>query len=36
MNAFLAATGVPFKTAEKDASETRTGAVKMVQIGFGK
>ena len=36
LNAFLAATGVPFKTAEKDASETRTGAVKMVQIGFGK
>lgn len=36
LNAFLAATGVPYKTNEKNASETRTGAVKMVQIGFGK
>ena len=36
LNAFLSATGVPFKTAEKDASATRTGAVKMVQIAFGK
>ncbi len=36
LNAFLSSVGVPFKTAEKDASETRTDAVKMVQIAFGK
>ena len=36
LNEFLTATGVPYKTAEKDASETRTDAVKMVQIAFGK
>ena len=36
LNAFLTATGVPFRTAEKDASATRTDAVTMVQIAFGK
>ena len=36
LNAFLAATGVPFKTAEKSASFERTGAVTTVQIAFGK
>ena len=36
LNAFLSATGVPFKTAEKNASATRTDAVTMVQIAFGK
>lgn len=36
LNAFLLATGVPYKTAEKNASFERTDAVKMVQIAFGK
>lgn len=36
LNAFLSSVGVPFRTAEKDASETRTDAVKMVQIAFGE
>ena len=36
LNAFLNSTGVPFKTAEKNASATRTGAETMVQIAFGK
>ena len=36
LNAFLAATGVPYKTSEKNASATRTDAVTMVQIAFGK
>ena len=36
LNAFLTATGVPYKTSEKNASATRTDAVTMVQIAFGK
>ena len=36
LNAFLLATGVPYKTADKNASFERTDAVTMVQIAFGK
>ena len=36
LNAFLIATGVPYKTADKSASAARTDAVTMVQIAFGK
>lgn len=36
LNAFLAATGVPYKTSEKNASFERTDAVRMIQIAFGK
>ena len=36
LNAFLTVTGVPYKTSEKNASATRTDAVTMVQIAFGK